>query len=57
MKGNSFNPPEEHTIRSAIHGDRDARLEIVEHYRNLICFMLNKQIKEASENMGFDREM
>ena len=57
MKSEHFQPPKEETIRSAIGGNRDARLRIIEHYRRLICYMLNKQITEASENMGFEKEM
>lgn len=48
---------DEDVIRRALNGNRKARDSILEHYRNLICFMLNKGIEAASLKTGFDREL
>ncbi len=50
-------PPDEEIIRRTLDGDRKARDSILQHYRDLICFMLNKEIFVASLRTGFDREL
>lgn len=55
--GKKIEPPDEEIIRRALDGDRIARERILQHYRDLICFMLNKEIYAASLRTGFDREL
>ena len=49
--------PEEEVIRRALNGDREARDMLIAHYRNLICFMLSKEIASASAHTGLEEEL
>lgn len=57
MKRHKSTPPDELLALEAIAGDIRALFDLKRHYDRLMRYALNREIKKASEDFGFEEGM